>query len=120
MSNMALKTLCLSIASAILAGCAETNELSQAAAHYRHHYDYASLQTVNRLLEKGMPRRRVLALLGEGYSPGEGQYYFSSDRREYVEEAERELTVVLIVEFRDENANMTGKLQSWILGSVGE
>lgn len=118
--NAGMKVIGASLAATLLAGCASTSELTSAAAHYRHHHDFASLQSVSRLFEKGMPQRKVLRLLGEGYSPVDGQYYFSSDEEEYVPEAEREMTVTLVVEFRDEDSRQTGELQSWNLGPIGE
>jgi hypothetical protein len=67
------------------------------------------------------PLQKVEALLGEpDYSPSEGIYYFSSDRREYSKEAERELTIGLVVEFRDSDGKVTGRVESWRLGPIGE
>ena len=99
---------------------AHADDLAKASQSYKQRGDYASLRVITRHLAKGMSMREVEGLLGKAdYSPTEGQYYYGSDRSEYVKEAEREIGITLVLEFRS-GGTLTGRLESWWLGPVGE
>ena len=101
----------------------ESEQVERAGSSYRIHKDYASLELISKHLHRGMSRSEVESLLGEAdYSPIEGQYYYSSDRREAVGSGKelRYITVGLVVEYRDEQGELTGQLQSFWLGRIGE
>ena len=101
----------------------EAEQVEQAGSSYRTHKDYAGLELISRHLHTGMTRSEVEALLGEAdYSPIEGQEYYSSDRREAVGSGKerRYITVGLVVEYRDEQGELTGQLQRFWLGRIGE
>ncbi len=90
---------------------------------YKAHRDYASLEIIYRYLSKGMEQGAVEELLGEpDYSPIEGQYYYSSELRkiEIRGEEQVEVSVGLIVDYRNEQGILTDKLQSFQMGSLGE
>jgi hypothetical protein len=115
------RVLWISFALALLANCATASDLSDAAASYRRHRDFPSLQTVVRHLTKGMNRRSVEKLLGKAdYSPTDGVCYYSSDKMAFSNEAQREIIMGLIVEYRDDSGKITGRLESWKLGPIGE
>ncbi|KPJ87743.1 MAG: hypothetical protein AMJ53_17680 [Gammaproteobacteria bacterium SG8_11] len=107
----------------VLVACADQS-VQQASASYKKNHDYASLERIVAHLNKGMKREKVENLLGEpDYSPTEGQYYYSSDRREAIEgtdQGTREVSVGLVVEYRDKNENLTNELQEFQLGAIGE
>ncbi len=120
---------CISL---LLTGCAQepeqSEQLKQAGRSYKAQRDYASLETVHRHLRKGMARSKMEELLGEpDYSPVEGQEYYSSDRRETAgsgKEKEQvkqiDMPVGLIVDYRDEQGELTGQVQTFRLGRIGE
>ena len=116
------KAILISLALTFLANCATASDLSEASASYRRHQDFVSLQAVVQHLTKGMSRQSVEKLLGKAdYSPGDGlYYYYSSDKKEFSEEAQREFSVGLIVEYRDRSGQVTGRLESWELGPIRE
>ncbi len=90
---------------------------------YKAHRDYASLEIIYRYLSKGMEQGAVEELLGEpDYSPIEGQYYYSSELRKTESRGEEqiEVTVGLIVDYRNKQGILTDKLQSFQMGSLGE
>jgi len=107
-----------------LAGCnSQIDELELASRSYKAHRGYASLEIIHRYLHKGMMRSKVEELLGEAdYSPIKGQYYYSSDRSEVVGSGKERMNVPvgLVVDYRDEQGNLTGQLQSFWLGRIGE
>lgn len=107
----------------VLVACAGQS-VQQASASYKKNHDYASLEKIVANIDKGMKRAKVENLLGEpDYSPTEGQYYYSSDRRQTIEGPDhgvREVTVGLVVEYRDKNDNLTNELQDFKLGPIGE
>ena len=97
--------------------------VEDASASYKNQRDYASLAAINGHLVKGMPRDEVERLLGApDYSPTEGQYYYSSDRKEpSPDPANRPpATVGLVVDYRDADGSVTDRLQSFTLGPIGE
>ena len=101
----------------------ESEQVERASSSYRIHKDYASLELISRHLHRGMSRSEVESLLGEAdYSPIEGQEYYSSDRREAVGSGKelRYITVGLVVEYRDEQGELTGQLQRFWLDRIGE
>ncbi|MCI5132581.1 MAG: hypothetical protein D3904_13975 [Candidatus Electrothrix sp. EH2] len=108
----------------LLTGCnSGTDELEQAGRNYKAHRDYASLEIIHRHLRKGMSRSKVKKLLGESnYSPIEGQEYYSSDRKEAAGRGKEQIsmTVGLVVDYRDEQGELTGQLQTFWLGVIGE
>lgn len=107
---------------AFLFGChADLSPIESAGVEYRHDRNYRSLEIIYKGLSPGMPRREIERLLGEAdYLPGGGQYYYSSDRSVYVEEQGREVTVGLVVDYRDKNGAVTERLQEFWLGPIGE
>lgn len=115
---------CLSL---LLASCnRQSDELERASHSYKAHRDYASLEIIHGHLRKGMVRSKVEELLGKAdYSPIEGQEYYSSDRWERagnVKEQirQRNMPVGLVVDYRDEQGELSGRLQSFWLGRIGE
>lgn len=115
---------CLSL---LLASCnRQTDELERASRSYKAHRDYASLEIIHRHLRKGMVRSKVEELLGKAdYSPIAGQYYYSSDRSERAGSGKEQLTqldmpVGLVVDYRNEQHELTGQLQTFWLGAIGE
>jgi hypothetical protein len=107
-----------------LVGCDSAGQsVADASASYKTRRDYASLATIHSHLIKGMPRAEVERLLGEpDYSPTEGQYYYSSDRKEASpDSADRPwATLGLVVDYRDGNDDVTDRLQDFTLGPIGE
>jgi hypothetical protein len=71
-----------------------------------------------------MKRTVVEDLLGEpDYSPVEGQYYYSSDRKDYVEAEgtkDTQVTIGLVIDYRDNNGVVTEQLQTFQIGPIGE
>ncbi len=106
----------------LLTACAcHAQGLQEASSSYKANRDYASLAVLAAHLRTGMARTDVEALLGEAdYSPIEGQYYYSSDRRELAPETGAEEPVGLVVEYRDEQGTLTEQLQQFELGRIGE
>lgn len=111
----------------LLTGCKNgADELEQASRIYKSTKDYVSLEILCEQLHKGMMRSTVEELLGKAdYSPIEGQEYYSSDRRETVGSGkeqirQRDIPVGLVVDYRDEQGELTGRLQSFRLGRIGE
>lgn len=109
----------------LLTGCKSgADELEQTSRRYKTEKDYAGLEILFGQLRKGMARSTVEALLGKAdYSPIEGQEYYSSDRREASgkEQVNRAVVPVgLVVDYRDEQGKLTGQLQSFWLGHIGE
>jgi len=110
----------------LLTGCnSQADELERASRSYKEHQDYVSLEVINRHLCKGMERSEVEELLGEAdYSPIDGQYYYSSDRQVagngQKQLTQIALTVGLVVEYRDEQGKLTGQVQKFWLGNIGE
>jgi outer membrane protein assembly factor BamE (lipoprotein component of BamABCDE complex) len=111
----------------LLIGCgSEANELEQASRSYKTQQDYASLERIHMHLRTGMARTEVEELLGEpDYSPVEGQYYYSSNRQETAGSGKKQvkqidMPVGLVVEYRDEQGKLTGQVQKFWLGNIGE
>jgi outer membrane protein assembly factor BamE (lipoprotein component of BamABCDE complex) len=111
----------------LLTGCSSgTDELEQAGRSYRTQQDYTSLEILSGQLRKGMTRSKVEELLGEAdYSPIAGQEYYSSDRREAAGSGKEQLTQItmpvgLVVDYRDEQGQLTGQVQRFWLGRIGE
>lgn len=101
----------------------KSEQVEQAGSSYRTQKDYTSLELISKHLHRGMPRSEVEELLGKAdYSPIEGQEYYSSDRREAVGSGKERMsfTVGLVVEYRDERGELTGQLQRFWLGRIGE
>jgi len=108
---------------ALVACSSSRPSVADASARYKNQRDYASLATIHSHLFKGMPRAEVEHLLGEpDYSPTEGQYYYSSDRKEAsTGAADRPpATLGLVVDYRDANGAVTNRLQRFTLGPIGE
>ncbi len=94
---------------------------------YKKNRDYKSLKILYTYLSEGiMKRTEVERLLGEPtYSPIEGQYYYSSDHMDYIEEngSKWKASVGIIIEYRDYHNNngiLTDKVQGIWLGPIGE
>lgn len=107
---------------ALLTGCFfNLSHLEKASTSYKQTKDYASLSKISKSLSKGMLRKEVVRLLGEpDYSPIDGQYYYSSDHYEYSEEQDRDVSVGLVVDYRDSNGELTSKLQEYKIGRISE
>lgn len=107
----------------LLGGCA-SQSLQQASISYKTTKDYASLRIIHEHLALGMTRASVDNLLGEpDYSPIEGQYYYSSDRKEYPEDSAAnrvKVPVGVVVNYRTEQGVLTDSLQTFWLGPIGE
>jgi|WetSurMetagenome_2_1015567.scaffolds.fasta_scaffold16394_3 hypothetical protein len=111
----------LAIVLLMLACASERKEVSRLSDHFRKYRDCESLHRLAGHLRLGTPRAEVERLLGKpDYSPIEGQFYYSSDRR-----TPAGTPVGLIVEYRTidpraAEATITGKLESLYLGPIGE
>jgi hypothetical protein len=119
----ARRAILLPLMLALVACPSPSRSLTDASASYRNQRDYASLATIHSHLAKEMPRTEVERLLGEpDYSPTEGQYYYSSDRKEAsTSPADRPpATLGLVVDYRDANGAVTNRLQRFTLGPIGE
>ncbi len=106
----------------LLWGCCHPS-LHDASNSYKNKRDYSSLEIIYENLHKGMRRADVERLLGEPeYSPTEGQYYYSSDRRDHLEkDKDRPMaTVGIVVDYKDAKGNLTDVLQTFTLGAIGE
>jgi outer membrane protein assembly factor BamE (lipoprotein component of BamABCDE complex) len=107
-----------------LVGCDSAGpSVTDASASYKNRRDFASLATIHGHLINGMARDEVERLLGEpDYSPTEGQYYYSSDRKEASpDSADRPpATFGLVVDYRDADGDVTDQLQNFTLGPIGE
>ena len=107
---------------ALMLSCAsERKDISRLSVRFREHHDCESLNRLAGHLHLGMSRAEVERLLGKpDYSPIDGQYYYSSDRR-----TESGTPIGLIVEYRitdprTATVTATGKLESFFLGPIGE
>lgn len=101
----------------------QAQAVRQASHQYKSQKTYQSLEQVVTHLHKGMNRAAVEQLLGKAdYSPIKGQEYYSSDRREHTGSGKEQITlqVGLVVDYRDEQEGVTGQLQSFWLGPIGE
>ena len=101
----------------------KSEQVKWAGSSYRTEKDYASLELISRHLHRGMTRSEVEELLGKAdYSPIEGQEYYSSDRREAAGSGKerRFITVGLVVEYRNDQGELTGQLQKFRLGRIRE
>ena len=93
------------------------------SARYKKSRDYQSLKIFIKRLKVGMPRAKVEEILGEpDYSPVEGQYYYSSNRKN-----SKGVIIGLVVEYRkteyrddDIHTVITEKLESFRLMPIGE
>ncbi|CAK8724945.1 SmpA / OmlA family protein [Candidatus Electrothrix laxa] len=108
----------------LLVGCnTQAQELEPASRSYKAHRDYPSLEVISGHLRKGATRTEVIDLLGEpDYSSLAGQYYYSSDRRETVQHGKQEMqiSVGLLIDYRDEQGRVTEQVQKFRLGRIGE
>ena len=103
----------------LLVGCGPS-ALEQASRSYRANRDYASLETIHGQLTEGMDRAEVERLLGESdYSPTDGQFYYSSDRREAAGGRD-DVPVGVVVDYREESGAVTDTLQVFWIGPIGE
>jgi outer membrane protein assembly factor BamE (lipoprotein component of BamABCDE complex) len=119
---MVYRITSLFFAAVVLTGCSVgLSSVEYASEHYKNHRDFASLETLVNSFHKGMQRSEVERLLGlPDYSPIEGQYYYSSDRSVYSDDQDREVTVGLVADYRDEKGEVTDRLQEFWLGPMGE
>lgn len=106
----------------VLTGCSgNVTSIDDASEQYKKEKTYASLEVIYNNLSKGMPRQDVLRLLGEpDYSPTEGQYYYSSDKKALDEGQEKQVTVGLVVDYRNDEDEITESLQGFSMESMGE
>jgi hypothetical protein len=105
-----------------LAACSgDLSPLENASKSYKSDRNYRSLEILNKNILKGMPRKEVERLLGEpDYSPVDGLYYYSSNHAELSKEQGREVTVGLVVDYRDKKGVVTDTLQDFRMGPIGE
>lgn len=103
----------------LLVGCG-LPALDQAGRSYRANRDYASLETIYGQLTEGMARADVEGFLGEpDYSPIDGQFYYSSDRRGAADGRDN-VPVGVVVDYREESGAVTDTLQDFWIGPIGE
>jgi len=114
----------VAVAAAIAAALAQPSagRARDAAAHYRDHHDFASLQGALPELLLGRPRAEIEALLGPPtYCPvPEEQCYYASDRRNTAG-----VILTLVVEYRTWGPNQpetvrSNRLESILLGPIAE
>jgi outer membrane protein assembly factor BamE (lipoprotein component of BamABCDE complex) len=119
---MIYRILHILVALVILSGCATgLTSREHASEDYKQNGDYASLETIANSFYKGMRRSEVERLLGvPDYSPIEGQYYYSSSRSVDSDEQGRGVPAGLVVDYRDENGQVSDTLQEFWLGPIGE
>ncbi len=102
----------------LLAGCGAP-ALDDASRSYKANRDYASLEMIFGQLSPGMDRREVERLLGEpDYSPTDGQFYYSSDRR--ADGGRDGAPLGLVVDYRDRDGTVTDTLRDLWIGPIGE
>lgn len=107
------------VAIVLLAGCGAPT-LDDASRSYKANRDYASLEMIFGRLSPGMDRSEVERLLGEpDYSPTDGQFYYSSDRRDTDENPDGS-PVGLVVDYRDGDGAVTDTVRDVWIGSIGE
>lgn len=112
----------------LLVGCptrppeSRIRSVEDAAAHYRAHHDFESLETVVGSLRLGSSRQQVEERLGPPtYCPVQDeQCYYHSDRKN-----EAGVGLTLVVEYRiwyvdGREVRVSGRLESLLLGPVGE
>ena len=105
-------------------GCTGEITVAQASDSYKVNRDYTSLKVIYTALSKGMSRKKVQSLLGEPeYSPTEGQYYYLSDHREQANGnslSEQKFPAGIVVDYRNQNLELTDSLQDYWMGPIGE
>lgn len=116
------RILLVTLLATSLTGCsAKLTSLENASISYKQHKDYESLEAIYNTLARGMPRKDIERLLGESdYSPIDGQHYYSSDRKEYSEAQQRDVTVGVVVDYRDSSSTITESLHEFWLGPIDE
>lgn len=119
---MKYRILQIILLSVLLVGCFSNGSyIEKVSANYKQTRGYNSLKIIYKGLSKGMQKKEVDRLLGEpDYSPIDGQYYYSSDHYEYSEQQERNVSVGLVVDYRNSDGIVTEKLQEYRLGPIGE
>jgi outer membrane protein assembly factor BamE (lipoprotein component of BamABCDE complex) len=119
-----IKTSTLIFIAILLVCSCGYQSLGRVSTNYKAHKDYASLEMIYKHLGQGMKRTKVENLLGKpGYSPIDGQYYYSSDREEYPEGSatnQIKVPVGLVVDYRNQQGELTDELQTFWLGPIGE
>jgi hypothetical protein len=91
------------------------------SARYQKTDNFRSLKVLVKRLRPGMPRSKVESILGEpDYSPVDGQYYYSSDKKNA-----KGVIIGLVIEYRkyvgnETDMTVTGKLESFSLMPIGE
>jgi len=105
-----------------LASCSTSlSSLDEASKKYKADRDYVSLQIIHKRLVIGSSRIEVERLLGTpDYSPTDGLYYYSSNKRILLEDENRYLSPGLTVDYRDQNGVVTDRLQQLQLRNIGE
>ncbi|MBS8226968.1 hypothetical protein DYI42_12060 [Vannielia litorea] len=111
------------LAALALAGCREGDgpaaELAAAAESFRDNRDAASLEAVSARIGPGTKRSEVEELIGPPtYSPVDGVAMYASNDRQQV--GERDLTLGLIIDYRDADAKLTDSVQTISYGPIGE
>lgn len=98
----------------------------KASIHYKKHRDYRSLKLLTRSLYQGMPKLRVLELLGPpSYSPTEGIDYYQSDKSVKEKPGVPPLQKVLVLSYQVKDREccdyvVSESLQDFQLMTVGE
>jgi len=109
----------------LVAACDRTDPaLQQASSSYQSRRDYASLEILASGLHQGMARTAVERLLGEAdYSPVDGQYYYAANppaTRNSPVQQQQYGSPGLILDYRNPEGELTGQLQHFELGLIGE
>ena len=119
---MILKYYNILLVSIFFVACSSNMEpLTAASNSYKQNKDYPSMKIIHESLSKRTLRNRVEALLGKpDYSPTEGLYYYSTTKTEFSAEQNSNVTIGLIVDYRDNNDAITQSLQQYSLGPIGE
>jgi len=109
--------LFLTISSIAIAGV----ELENASIDYKQNVSYKSLSIITNHLSEGMRKSEVEKLLGDAdYSPTDGLFYYSSDKREISEISGRKTIIGLVIDYRNSKGEVTEELQNFKLGFIGE
>jgi hypothetical protein len=109
------------LAATLMACTTGRSSPEQAGATYRQHRDYESLEIIHEHMAQGMPSAEVERLLGEpDYCPTGGLCYYSSARKVAAEHRAGEVSLGLVVDYRDDRGAVTKTLQKHRLGPIDE
>ncbi|WP_086930275.1 hypothetical protein [Agarilytica rhodophyticola] len=102
----------------ILVGC-NASMSARESANYSTEKSLAQIQAVHNKLSIGMTKQEVDALLGNpDYSPEDGKYYYASSEKLYLSSEEKELSVGLVIEYRNKDGSVSESLQNFWVGAL--